>query len=249
VTGRGLRRFVACALIALTRVSVVAAQTPATAVPSASDGVSASEPPARPSDAPVPSCIDQSIVDELGRSVRARGVQQRDFLKQGQVALTARGGLFAGDLMSSSYAYGGALAYFLTEDLGVEVGFDVSPIRLDLDEPLAEFFGDRRYANSRGYLATAGLLWAPIHAKLKLLDSIVHADLMLAAGAGRLLHDTAQGLAFDGGAVLEMFTTQWITFRLDIRDLIVVQEAASETRLANNILVTAGVSLWLPTGL
>jgi outer membrane beta-barrel protein len=232
---------VVCAVVALTRGDTDDAQHAATATPDVA--------PARPSDAPVPSCIDQSIVDVLGRSVRARGVQQRDFLTRGLVALTARGGMLAGDLMSSSYAYGGALAFFVTEDLGVEVGFDVSPIRLDLDRPLAEFFGDRRFDRSKGYLASAGLLWSPIHAKLKLFDSIVHADLMLAAGAGRLIHDYAQGVAFEGGTVLELFTTQWITFRLDLRDLIVVQEAASETRLANNILVTAGISLWLPTGL
>jgi outer membrane beta-barrel protein len=211
-------------------------------------GAAAAE-PVRPSDAPVPSCIDQSIVDELGQSLRPRGVQRRDFLKRGQVALTARGGLWAGDLMSSSYAYGGALAFFVTEDLGVELGFDVSPIELDLDRPLAEFFGDARFVGGNGYLATAGLLWAPIHAKLKVLDSIVHADLMLAGGAGRLFHDAAQGIAFEGGVVLELFTTRWITFRLDLRDVLVIQEAVSETRLANNVLVTAGVSLWLPTGL
>lgn len=244
---RGPRSFAVCALVALTWPAIALAQPAPTAPASATPAPPPA--PTRPSDAPVPSCIDQSIVDELGASVRPRGVQQRDFLKRGQVALTARGGLMAGDLMSSSYAYGGALAFFLTEDLGLEVGFDVSPVRLDLDRPLAEFFDDARFESSNGYLATAGLLWSPIHAKLKMFGSIVHADLMLAGGAGRLIHDSAQGLAFDGGVVLELFTTRWITFRVDLRDVVVVQEAVSETRLANNVLVTAGVSLWLPTGL
>src|SRR5687768_5768009 len=107
--------------------------------------VAATAQPARPSDAPVPSCLDQSIVDELGQSLRPRGVQERDFLKMGQLELVAHGGLFAGDLLSSSYLYGGALAWFITEDLGVEASFDVTSVQLDLDRPLAEFTGDDRF--------------------------------------------------------------------------------------------------------
>jgi outer membrane beta-barrel protein len=230
-------------------VCALALASPAVAAPSAAAPRRAPDATGRPSDAPVPSCIDQSIVGELGATLRPRGVQKRDFEKRGQIALTARGGLLAGDLMSSSYVYGGGLAWFVTEDLGLELGFDISPIALDLDRPLAEFFGDDRFEASTGYLATAGLLWSPIHAKLKMFGSIVHADLMLAAGGGRLFHDSAQGIGFQAGTVLELFTTRWLTFRIDLRDLVVVQEAVSETRLANNIILTGGISLWLPTGL
>jgi hypothetical protein len=72
---------------------------------------------------------------------------------------------------------------------------------------------------------------------------------MLAAGGGRLFNDASQGLAFDAGIILEIFTTRFLTFRLDLRDLMVVQEAVAESRLANNILVTGGLTVWIPTGL
>jgi outer membrane beta-barrel protein len=205
-------------------------------------------PPSRPSDAPVPSCLDQSIVDQLGQSLRPRGVQERDFLKRGQIEVVARGGLLAGDLMSSSYLWGGSLAFFLTEDLALEASFDVTSVQLDLDRPLAEFTGDRQFDGGRGYLALGGLLWSPIHAKLKIGRRIVHADILLAAGAGRLFHDSSQGIAFDGGLLLELLLSQWVTLRVDLRDLVHVQEAVAETRLANNILLTGGLGLWLPTG-
>ncbi len=53
--------------------------------------------PDRPSDAPLPSCLDASIKDELGRTLEPRGVQKREFLKNKKLQLTARGGLYAGD--------------------------------------------------------------------------------------------------------------------------------------------------------
>jgi outer membrane beta-barrel protein len=203
----------------------------------------------RPSEAPLPSCLDQSIADELGERIRPRGVQKREFLKNGKLQVVGRGGLFAADLLSSSYVYGGALAFYFTEDLALELSFDVTPVALDLDEPVAGFFGDNRFEPSTGYLALAGLLWSPIHAKLKIGDSIVHSDILLAAGAGRLFHDSVQGVTFDAGLILELYTSGWLTFRFDVRDVVAVQEAVAETRLTNNIIATMGLSLWIPTGL
>lgn len=203
----------------------------------------------RPSEAPLPSCLDQSIADELGDRIRPRGVQRREFLKNRKLEVVARGGLLAADLLSSSYTYGGALAFFFTEDLGVELSFDASPVALDLDEPVAGFFGDDRFEPGMGYLALASLLWSPIHAKLKIGNDILHSDILLVAGAGRLFHDSVQGVTFDAGIIVELYSSRWLTFRFDVRDVVAVQEAVAETRLTNNIIATMGLALWIPTGL
>jgi outer membrane beta-barrel protein len=208
-----------------------------------------SETPRLPSEAPLPSCLDQSIKDELGRELRPRGVQKRDFLKNKKVELIARGGLYAGDLTSSSWIGGGALAFYFTEDFGLQVSVDVTPVALDLDEPLAEFFGDDRFEPALGYLALAGLTWSPIHAKLKIGDGIVHADMLLNAGAGRLFHDSVQGITFDAGVALELFTTGWFTVRFEAHDVMAVQEAVAETRYTHNLVALMGLALWIPTGL
>ena len=201
----------------------------------------------KPSEAEVPSCLDQSIKDELGQSLRPRGVQKREFEKDNRFQLVAHGGLFASDLFSSSYIYGGAVAYWFTEDLALEVSFDVTPIDLDLDKPLAEFFQDDRFeVPGNGYLGLANLLWSPIHAKLKIGDGILHSDFIFALGGGRLFHDAVQGVTFDGGLILEMYTTGWLTLRFDVRDVVAVQEAVAETRLTNNIVATMGLSFWIP---
>ena len=141
------------------------------------------------------------------------------------------------------------MSFFVTEDLGLELSFGVTPVEFDLDKPLAEFFGDRRFESGTASLALANLVWSPVHAKLKINDSIMHSDIMLVAGLGRLFHDSVQGVTFDAGVALELYMTKMLALRLDIRDIIAVQEAVGETRLTNNILATVGLALWIPTGL
>jgi len=202
--------------------------------------------PAKPSDAPLPSCLDETIRDELGRELKPRGVQERDFLKKHKLELVAHGGLYSGDLTSSSYVYGGSLAFFFTEDFGIEGRFDVTNMTVDLDSPLAQFFGEGHFKPGKAYLALGNFIWSPIHAKMKIGDGIVHADILLTAGAGRLIHDSVQGVTYDAGLSLDLFTTHWLTFRFDARDVMAVQEAVAETRFTHNIVATAGLAFWIP---
>ncbi len=197
----------------------------------------------------MPSCLDQSIADELGAQLKPRGVQKRDFRKDGKVALLARAGLFGGDLTSTSWIAGGSLGFFFTEDLGVELSFDLTPVTLDLDQPLAEFFGDDRFEPGMGYLGLANVVFSPIHTKIKTGGGIVHGDLLMFAGGGRLFHDSVQGVTFDAGLALDLFVTRVATFRFEAKNVMTVQEAVAQTRFTNNLVATAGVVFWIPTGL
>ena len=198
---------------------------------------------------PPPSCLDRGISDELGASLRVRGVQKKTFLKKYRFEVIAHGGLFASDLMSTSYSWGGGVAWFLTEDLGFESTFDVTPVALDLDAPIAEFFGDPRFEGGTGYLLQAGVLWSPIHFKMKTADGgIVHGDALFALSGGRLFHETAQGLATSGGLSIELYPSRWLSFRFDLRDVMLIQEAVAETRLTHNLTAIAGIGLWIPFG-
>lgn len=205
--------------------------------------------PARPSEAPLPSCLDQTIKDQLGAELKPRGVQKRDFQKNKKIVVVGHGGLYGGDLTSSSWIAGGSLGFFFTEDFGVNLEFDMTPLELDLDAPITKFFGDNRFESGMAYVGLANLMWSPIHAKLKLGGGIVHSDIMLFAGGGRMFHDAVQGLSFDAGAAIDLFVTRALTIRLDIRDLMAVEEIAGETRYTNNLIATAGLALYLPSGL
>ena len=202
--------------------------------------------PAKPSDAPLPSCLDQSIATQLGEQLKPRGVQKRDFLKRHKLVIVAHGGLYGGDLTSSSWIAGGSVGYFFTEDFGVQAEFDVTPLTLDLDSPLVKFFGDNRFQPGMAYVALANAMWSPIHAKMKLGGGIVHADIMLFGGGGRMIHDAVQGLSFDAGAALDLFITKITTVRIDTRDLMAIEEIAGDTRYTHNLVATAGLAVWIP---
>jgi outer membrane beta-barrel protein len=224
--------------------------TPAGADPAAAPGAALAQPaPARPSDAPLSSCLDQTIRDQLGAELKPRGVQKRDFKKDGKIVVHAHGGLYGGDLTSSSWLAGGSLGFFFTEDLGIQAQLDITPLTLDLDSPLDRFFGDSRFEPGLAYIAIGNLLWSPIHAKLKLGGGIVHADVMVFAGGGRMIHDAVQGLSFNAGFAIDLFVPRALTIRIDARDLTAVQEIAGETRFTNNLIATAGFALYLPSGL
>jgi outer membrane beta-barrel protein len=205
--------------------------------------------PAKPSDAPLPSCLDQTIRDQLGNELKPRGVQKRDFKKDNKLVLVAHGGLYGGDLTSSSWVAGGSLGYFFTEDLGINAEYNMIPLSLDLDAPLQQFFGDNRFEAGMAHTVLGNVMWSPIHAKLKVGGGIVHTDIMFFVGGGRMIHDAVQGLSFNAGVALDMFVTRALTVRIDARDLTAVQEAAGETRFTNNIVTTIGLALWIPTGL
>jgi outer membrane beta-barrel protein len=216
----------------------------------ATSGLARAQPaPTKPSDAPLPSCLDQTIAGQLGEQLKPRGVQKKNFLKNKKIVIVGHGGLYAGDMTSSNWIAGGSLGYFFTEDFGLNAEFDMTPLTLDLDAPLNKFFGDNRFQPGMAYLAIANAMWSPIHAKMKMGGGIVHADIMFFLGGGRLVHDAVQGLSFDAGTALDLFVTRALTIRFDVRDLTAVEEIAGETRFTNNIIATAGLALWIPSGL
>jgi outer membrane beta-barrel protein len=248
---------VALALLALASSTAVAegddddGKKPAPAadrLPAAGDQTTAA-PPQRPSDAPLPSCLDQTIRDQLGEQLKPRGVQKRDFRKDGKIVLHGHGGLFGGDLTSSSWIAGGSLGFWFTEDLGVQAEFALTPLTLDLDAPINKFFGDNRFDPAMAYLALANVMWSPVHAKLKMGGGIVHSDLMFFVGGGRMFHDAVQGMTFDAGFALDMFVTKVLTIRFDLRDVMAVEEIAGSTHYTNNFVATMGLALWIPSGL
>ena len=237
-------------IAAATSVVAIACAT-ARAEPAAQEASSGAGAPvaAKPSDAPLPSCLDQTIAGQLGETLHPRGVQKRNFIKRGKVNLVAHGGLYAGDLTSSAWIAGGTLGFFFTEDFGIQAEFDLVPQTLDLDSPLTKFFGNNRFQPGMGYLALGNAVWSPIHAKMKMGGGIVHADVLLLAGGGRLIHDAVQGLAFDTGAALDFFVSKPMTFRVELRDLMAVEEVAAETRFTHNLVMTFGLAFWIPTPL
>ncbi len=178
---------------------------------------------------------------------RRKGVQRRDFLKRHRFELSGVGGFYASDALSSTYSYGGALAYYPSEDFGLEVLVTRSPVRFRLEEPFTSFDQEHHFAPSIAWQGIVSLLWSPIHAKLKFTDkTIIHSDIFVVAGAGRTFHESVMGLTWEGGLGIKLYVSHYVTLRFDVRDFLLPQEVLGRGRITNNITVLGGVSVWLP---
>ncbi len=83
-------------------------------------------------------CLDPTA--PIGEDGARKGVQRRPFLKRRRADLSVWGGFYAGDLLSTSYTYGGAVAFYPAEDIGVEASLLVTPFSLAVEKPLTQFF-------------------------------------------------------------------------------------------------------------
>jgi outer membrane beta-barrel protein len=178
---------------------------------------------------------------------RRKGVQRRDFLKRHRFEISGIGGFYASDTLSSTYSYGGALSFYPSEDFGLEALVTRSPVKFRLEEPFSGFDRSQRFLPGNAWQGILSLIWSPIHAKLRFSDAnIVHTDIFVAAGAGKTIHDSVQGLTWEAGVGMKLYLSRFVTVRIDIRDFLLPQEVLGRGRITNNVTVLAGVSLWLP---
>ncbi len=177
---------------------------------------------------------------------RRKGVQRRDFLKRHRFEISALGGFYASDALSSTYSYGGALSFYPSEDFGVEVLVTRTPMQFRLEQPFTAFDQQMHFQSSVAWQGMFSLLWSPIHAKLKFSEAtILHGDLFAVAGAGRTADPTVQGLTWEAGLGAKIYFNRFFAFRLDVRDFLLPQEVLGRGRITNNVTVLAGLSLWL----
>jgi outer membrane beta-barrel protein len=177
---------------------------------------------------------------------KRKGVQRRDFLKKHRFEIAGVGGYYASDALSSTYTYGGAVAFYPSEDFGLELLVTRNPIKFRLEEPFNAFDQERHFTPSAAFQGIASLLWSPIHAKFKFTEAtIVHGDIFAVAGAGRTFHESVLGLTWEAGLGLKLYFSRFVTFRLDVRDFLIPQEVLGRGRSTNNITILGGLSLWL----
>jgi outer membrane beta-barrel protein len=177
---------------------------------------------------------------------KRKGVQRRDFLKRHRFELSGLGGFYASDALSSTYSYGGAVAFYPSEDFGIEALLTRTPMQFRLEQAFTAFDQQTHFQSSVAWQGIFSLLWSPIHTKLKFSETtILHGDLFVVAGAGRTADPTVQGLTWEAGAGAKIYFNRFLSFRLDVRDFLLPQEVLGRGRITNNVTVLAGLSLWL----
>jgi outer membrane beta-barrel protein len=177
---------------------------------------------------------------------RRKGVQRRDFLKKHRFELSGLGGFYASDALSSTYSYGGAVAFYPSEDFGLEFLLTRMPMQFRLEQAFTAFDQQTHFSPTVAWQGIASLLWSPIHAKFKFSDTaIIHSDLFVVVGAGRTDDPSVLGLTWEAGVGAKLYFNRFFSFRLDLRDFLLPQEVLGRGRITNNVTILAGLSLWL----
>jgi outer membrane beta-barrel protein len=177
---------------------------------------------------------------------RRKGVQRRDFLKKHRFELSGLGGFYASDALSSTYSYGGAVAFYPSEDFGLEFLLTRTPMQFRLEQAFTSFDQQTHFSPTVAWQGIASLLWSPIHAKFKFSDTtIIHGDLFAVVGAGRTDDPSVLGLTWEAGVGAKLYFNRFFAFRLDLRDFLLPQEILGRGRITNNVTILAGLSLWL----
>jgi outer membrane beta-barrel protein len=195
-------------------------------------------------------CVDEELKQELIGGRHYRGVQERLFVKAFRHELSFMGGWYAADLYSSNYVLGGAYTFHFSEDLALEASFQYTRFHSDAGDSF-----NRRYpnitlenANDRaGLLYFGHIIWSFAYGKLRWLGSgISRFDMNLALGAGVTDDSTSIGITGSAGIGLKLYFGKWFALRFDVRDHILQQSLIGDQHLVNDVLVTLGMSVFIP---
>lgn len=212
-------------------------------VDDAGDGESADEAPGAPLRAL--SCLEGEGGNDTDGA--RRGVQKKDFLKRHRFELSAHGGYYAADSLSSTYVYGGSLSFFFSEDFGIEAMVLRNPVSFRLENAFKSFDLQQHFQPGTAWNVLGSLAWSPVHAKFRFSDRhITHADLMINAGGGQTFSDVTQGFTWQVGLGLKLYIARFFSLRIDVRDLIIPEEVLGNGRNTHNVTSMLGLSGWIP---
>ncbi len=197
-------------------------------------------------------CVDDELKAELIGGRHYRGVQERLFTKAFRHEISAVGGWYAADLYSSNWVVGGAYTFHFSEDLALEASFQYTRFRSAVTDSY-----ERRYpqiqleesTNRPGLLYFGHLVWSFAYGKLRWFGAgITRFDLNLAIGAGVTDDSTSLGITGSAGLGTKWYFGKWFAVRMDIRDHVLSQQLVGEQHLVNDVVVTAGFSVFIPFG-
>jgi outer membrane beta-barrel protein len=191
-------------------------------------------------------CIDEDVKADLFAKRKQRTSRERLFQQTNRHELTAQGGYYVSDLFDGTYTVGAAYTYHMTEDLGVEASYMYTRLASAGGPELERTFAVLQNRPRTQQSASADLIWALTHAKMRLGGSITHFDFYLAAGGGVVDSVLSFGIAGNGGFGLKFFLGRMIALRFDVRDYVFQQQLLSQSMVVNDLTTTMGLSVFVP---
>jgi outer membrane beta-barrel protein len=176
-----------------------------------------------------------------------KGLGRRLFLKGLRHEVNLFGGVYASDMMGAAPLAGASYTFHINEDFALEAGFAYARLSSSFSDPVESFTGYNILESHNAFLYSGNLVWHPFHGKFMFFRSgIPHFDFYFLAGVGITDSKTSKGLTYSVGGGIKIFTTQWLSVRVEIRDNIHVQQLLDAEALTNNLSLTLGVGFWIP---
>ena len=197
-------------------------------------------------------CVDEELKEELVGGRHYRGVQERLFTKAFRHELSGFGGYYGADLYSSSWLAGGAYTFHFSEDLGLEASFQYTRFRSAASDTFTRRFPEvqlQQSTNNPGLLYFGHLVYSFAYGKLRWAGGgTSRFDFNVALGAGVTDDTTARGITGSAGLGAKLYFGKWFAVRWDVRDHILQEALVGDEHIVNDILVTLGLSVFIPFG-
>jgi outer membrane beta-barrel protein len=198
-------------------------------------------------------CVDEALKQQLIGQRAYRGVVPRKFQKALRHELSAMGGWYTGDLSDGAPVYGGAYTFHFTEDLGLEAGYFRTKQKFGFLESVDDSnLGTIRLLENPEetlQLYLGHLVWSLAYGKVRWLGGAIgRFDFYLALGAGASIEPGDRGLTGSGGFGMKFYLTEWLAFRLDVRDHVrqMNRQQLGVDRIVNDISAMGGLSVFIP---
>jgi outer membrane beta-barrel protein len=189
---------------------------------------------------------------------RIRAVSRRAFLKAGRFELEPNVGITTNDPFFRSWAFGGRVAYHLSEEFAIDVGGAYAPILQQLaifqasnvePDALADDIANKINTNSLVAYGDAGITFSPFYGKVALASEFVgHFDAFVSTGVGVVVDTSPQAIhpAFQLGVGTRFYLSRFIAARIDLRNYLYPTDFTGNLTLANQLLLNAGLSFYFP---
>ena len=204
-------------------------------------------------------------------------VPRKPFIKGGRLELAPFTGLTINDNLIRHYVFGVDLSYFLTDAIWVGLQGQYFVKQLSTQAELVGLqFNRTSTLNRYLYGGSLNFGYVPAYGKFALVNrTIVHWEIWASAGFGAtftevIARDPAEqfkgfkttALTPNIGIGTRFFLLDWLTFNLAFRDYIIPDKfeplgdtctdsasckANADSQLVNNLMIYAGVGIYLPT--
>jgi outer membrane beta-barrel protein len=203
-------------------------------------------------------------------------VTRKAFLKSGRLELFPMSGVTLNDVLIRHYSFGGSLNYYLSDvfSIGVEGQYYIKE-RTDRESVIGLQYNRVASLNRYLYSGAVNFGYVPGYGKFTLFNRyIIHWDLYVQGGVGLIQTEIIPRVVGDAtfknnriapgmGVGTHLFLSNWLTFNVMLKDYlfndlfeptdrargeaIEMVKSRAESQWVHNIMVFAGLGLYLPT--